>query len=342
VRYCRDRIGTFIVIRHIFRLAILILATLAVLPTAHAKSYQYFRTGNTADVSTNPVSGFALMGGGVDLDEAFQWLCDKADGGDFLVVRATGNDDYNPYIAKLCKLNSVATLIIPDKTAAEDPEVAAIIRKAEAIFISGGDQSNYIKYWQGTPVQAAINSLIGHGVPLGGTSAGLAVLGQFIFSAMNDSAYSKDTLADPFNDRVTIASGFVRIPHLERTITDTHFAKRDRLGRFLVFMARIASDGNGSDIRGIPIDEKVAALMESNGSIKVVGRGIAAYFMRPTQGPELCKAGQPLTYRGIEVYKAPPGATFNLVRWEGTGGLAYRLDVTNGVISSTQAGGALY
>jgi cyanophycinase len=282
------------------------------------------------------------MGGGADLDQAFQWMCDKADGGDFLVIRATGDDDYNPYIAKLCKLNSVATLIIPDKEAAEDPEVAAIIRKSEALFISGGDQSNYIKYWQNTPVQVAINSLIGRGVPIGGTSAGLAVLGEFIFSAMNDTAYSKETLADPYNKGVTIAHDFLRVPHLGHIITDTHFVKRDRLGRFLGFMARIVTDGESGEIRGIPIDEKVAALMEPDGTIKIVGTGVAAYFMRPTVKPDVCKPGHPLTYKGIEVYKAPPGATFDLVKWVGNGGSAYRLDVVDGVITSSQSGGSPY
>jgi hypothetical protein len=42
------------------------------------------------------------------------------------------------------------------------------------------------------------------------------------------------------------------------------------------------------------------------------------------------------------VYKAPPGATFDLVKWAGTGGSAYRLDVVDGVIASTQPGGSPY
>jgi cyanophycinase len=282
------------------------------------------------------------MGGGSDLDEAFRWMCQKANGGDFLVLRATGDDAYNPYIAGLCKLNSVSTLVIPDKQAATDPRVAEIIGQAEAVFISGGDQSNYIKYWQETPVQTAINERIKHNVPVGGTSAGLAVMGQFIFSAMNDTAYSKETLADPYNKGVTIAHDFLQIPHLENIITDTHFVKRDRLGRFLGFMARIVTDGMSKEIRGIPIDEKVAALMEPDGKMQIVGKGVAAYFMRPTQNPEACKPGQPLTFKGIEVYKAPPGATFNLTNWTGNGGSTYRLDVEAGRVLSSQSNGSPY
>src|ERR1700736_2315079 len=96
----------------------------ATLPPAHGQSYKYFRLGNAADAQTKPVPGYALMGGGSDLDVAFKWLCDRASGGDFLVLRAHGDDDYNPYINGLCKVNSVSTLILPDRTAAQDPRVA--------------------------------------------------------------------------------------------------------------------------------------------------------------------------------------------------------------------------
>jgi hypothetical protein len=76
---------------------------------AHAQSYKYFRLGNPSDVETKARFGIAMMGGGSDLDEAFRWLCNKGNGGDFLVLRASGDDDYNSYINGLCKTNSVAT-----------------------------------------------------------------------------------------------------------------------------------------------------------------------------------------------------------------------------------------
>jgi cyanophycinase len=309
--------------------------------THAADSYKYFRLGNDQDVTTKTKPGFALMGGGTDLDEAFQWMCERSGGGDFVVIRATGDDDYNPYIQKLCKLNSVATIVIPDKAAAQDPKVAEFIRHAEALFISGGDQSNYIKYWQGTPVQDEVNALIKRGVPVGGTSAGLAVMGQFVFSAMNDTAYSKDTLANPYDGRVTIASDFLRIPHLENLITDTHFAKRDRQGREIVFMARIQRDGMAKEVRGLGIDEKSAALMEPDGMMKIVGYGKGAYFYRPTQAPEECISGKPLTFKGISVQKVATGQWFDVAHWKGEG-VQYSLNVVSGVLSTTLADGATY
>ena len=58
--------------------------------------YQYFRTGNSHDVQTKTQPGFALMGGGKDLDAAFKWMCDRSGSGDFVVLRASGDEDYNP------------------------------------------------------------------------------------------------------------------------------------------------------------------------------------------------------------------------------------------------------
>ncbi|HVI77112.1 MAG TPA: hypothetical protein VM715_02890, partial [Candidatus Acidoferrum sp.] len=136
-----------------------------VLCSAQNSSYKYIRVGPEQDVSTKTVAAYALMGGGSDLDEAFRFLCDKGGGGDFLILRAAGDDDYNPYVKSLCKTNSVATLIIPSREAAGDPRVAEIIRHAESVFIAGGDQARYINWWQHSPVQDALNAHIAAGKP---------------------------------------------------------------------------------------------------------------------------------------------------------------------------------
>ena len=212
------------------------------------------RAGNAQDATrAAPKAGFALMGGGKDLDEAFRWLCDRAGGGDFLVLRATGDDEYNAYVQKLCRLNSVATLIIPNRAAATDPEVARIIGRASAMFIAGGDQANYINFWMGTPVQAALNDAIRRGVPIGGTSAGLAVMGEWAYSAQGDkpddpNLDSQSALAHPDMKRITLVKGFLDIPILKGVITDTHFAKRDRMGRLLVFLAHV-NQPDGKTVR---------------------------------------------------------------------------------------------
>jgi cyanophycinase len=314
---------------------------------ANAATYQYFRLGNSQDVQTKTDPGTAMMGGGTDLDEAFRWLCNKGNGGDFLILRATGDDDYDPYVKGLCKANSVATLIIPDRQAAEDPKVAEIIRQAEVVFIAGGDQANYVRGWQGTPVEEAINANIAQGKPIGGTSAGLAVQGQFVYACLKDKPDDKDlastdVLPNPYFDRVTLVKDFLKVPHLENLLTDSHFARRDRMGRSLGFLARIMQDGWSQSPREVAIDEKSAVLVEGDGKATVVGSGKGAYFMHPAEKPEVCKDGAPLTFRNVAVYRVAAGGHFDLNSWTGDGGVAYSLSVEKGKITSTQAGGGIY
>lgn len=264
-----------------------------------------------------------------------------------MILRAGGGDDYNSYVNGLCQLNSVATLIIPDRDAALDPAVSHIIRHAEAVFIAGGDQARYVNFWRGTPVQEAINADIASGKPVGGTSAGLAILGEFSYGALNDppddsSLTSADALRDPFFIRITLVRDFLKIPLLQNTITDSHFAKRDRLGRSLVFLARLIEDGWSRNPREIAIDEKSALLVDANGKARTVGPGKGVYFLRPTEAPVVCEQGVPLTFRKISVYKASSGTRFDLATWKGEGGSSYMLSVELGKIESTQPGNGTY
>jgi len=321
---------------------------LALFSTEPARSsYQYIRLGNQENVETKPIAGVALMGGGSDIDEAFRWLCQKANGGDFLILRARGGNAYNPYVNGLCKLNSVATLIIPNRDAALDPTVTDIVRHAAAIFIAGGDQARYVNFWRGTPVQHAINADIASGKPIGGTSAGLAILGEFSYGALNDppddsSLLSAEALQNPFANRITLVRDFLVVPILRTTITDSHFAKRDRMGRSLVFLARLLQDGWTKNPRGIAVDERSAVLVEPDGKAQVVGSGKGAYFLRPTIDPLVCKRGIPLTFHNVSVYKAPSGAHFDFRTWIGEGGVQYTLSVDGGNISSTASSHAVY
>jgi cyanophycinase len=312
-----------------------------------AKSFKYARIGNKADVQTVPTAGIAMMGGGADLDDAFRWLCTRANGGDFLILRARGSNDYNPYVNGLCKLNSVATLVISDRDAALDPKVADIIRHAEAIFIAGGNQARYINFWRTSPVQDAINDHLAEGKPLGGTSAGLAVEGEYVYSAMNDRSDGPDltsamALANPYHPQVAVVRDFLRVPHLQNLITDSHFAKRDRLGRSLVFLARIVQNGWSKDPREIAIDERSAVLVDGDGKGVVVGTGKGAYFIQVTTAAAACKPGVPLSITGLVTYHAPSDARFDLSAWHGTGGESYTLSVESSAISSNRPDQSLY
>ena len=116
--------------------------------------------GDAVDVTTNVDGGVVLMGGGTDVQAAFKWMIERSGGGDVVIIRASGTNAYNPFVYGLGKVNSVETLKIDSRELANNDTVANIIRNAEMLFIAGGDQSNYMKYWKGTKTQDAINYLL--------------------------------------------------------------------------------------------------------------------------------------------------------------------------------------
>jgi cyanophycinase-like exopeptidase len=336
-----------------FRISVVLLGLATTLAgTAQtAAGTKYFRSGNKTDVNVTSRPGFALMGGGDDLDDAFRWLCTRSGGGDFLVLRAHGDDEYNSYIKGLCPLNSVSTLILSDHAAAVDPFVEQAIRHASGLFIAGGDQANYINFWMGTPVDDALNDAIRRGVPLGGTSAGLAVLGEWAYTAQGDKPEDADldsklALADPFGPRIRLAHEFLRIPILKGVITDSHFAIRDRMGRSLVFLARVNEPESKTHpaaaprIRSTCVEERVAVLLEPDGKGTVIGHG-SVYFLNAENYAEVVLPGKPLTFRKIDVQKVGPGHSFDFKTWQGEA-TRYSLSVEAGNVTSTQSGGGIY
>jgi len=327
------------------RLFMLLVAMIASTPALAAKKppYTYFRVGNANDATSAVTPGMVLMGGGTDVDAAFEWMCQRIGNGDFLVIRATGTDAYNPYIQQLCPgVNSVATLIIPSLAAANDPGVAAIMQNAEAIWIAGGDQSNYINFWTGTQVQSILNDKIAAGSPVGGTSAGMNVLTQFIYSAQAPQGVtSSQALADPFNRYMSFARDFANVTILAGIIGDPHFVTRDRMGRDLAFLCRVAANNWSSAPRGVAVDEQTALLIDGSGHATVVGSS-TAYFLQAPGLPQVCTAKTPLTYQNIAVQRINFTGSFDFTTWLATNGTSYTVSANAGVLSSSQLNGSPY
>ncbi|HJP91725.1 MAG TPA: cyanophycinase [Pyrinomonadaceae bacterium] len=325
--------------------ALFVVSFASSLYAAPKTGFQAFIVGNPADAppASTLSPGLVLMGGGTDVDAAFQWMCERAGGGDFVVIRTTGTDAYNPYIQQLCpQMDSVETIIITSVTGANSSYVSSHIQNAEALWIAGGDQSTYVNLWRGTAVQTGVNFLLNSkSAPVGGTSAGLAVLSQFIYTGELGSVTSSQALANPFHRYVTLDRDLFQSALGVDKLYDSHFVTRDRMGRSLVFLARIVNNGWSTQPRGIGIDEQTALLVLPNGAATMVGNG-AAYFLQAPGPAQVLAEKTPMTYLNIGVYKVPQGGTFNLSTWHGTGGVAYTLNVNNGSLTSTQAGGNIY
>lgn len=355
--------------------------------------YTYSSVGNpaiTPNISQPPSSpSYVLMGGGPDVDEAYRWMIKQAGivpgtGGRLVVIRASGDGAYDPYMyysnAALSTasadivdgwvggaslgLSSAETLVIPSITAANDVTVNAIVARANIVWIAGGDQSNYIKYWKGQKLEATLTNLMAKNVPIGGTSAGLAVLGQFDFAAMNGTVTSTQAIKDPYNKYMTLdpnplstSGGFIAPPALANTITDSHLDSRDRMGRLITFISRLITPYAGtptqqfgcpggvlsnSSARGIGLDVETALLVQRDpvtGNFN--GRRVtntpapsseaAVYFVNVTQGPTTCAAGKVLAVgaSSVQIRKLADSInTINLTDWS-----AFPIHRSVGVVS---------
>ncbi len=227
-----------------------------------AQSYTSYFTGNNIDAIAEDLAfTLTVMGGGTEVDYAMKLFLEDARGGDVLVLRTSGSDGYNDYLYSELgvNVNSVETIVCHNPNASYDPYVLDRILKAEAVWFAGGDQWEYLSYWRGTPLQQYLNfAILDKGMPVGGTSAGMAIMGQYQFTAENGTVTSEQALADPYNDRMTIDNRpFLIMPLPLPIIFDSHFDERERRGRMVAFLARIEKDYQKTAL-GIGVDEKTA------------------------------------------------------------------------------------
>jgi beta-aspartyl-peptidase (threonine type) len=252
---------------------VLLVPAAAVPAQGKAPAYEYFSVGDVAAKTPGNTSpGLLLMGGGREIVEAFKWFAAQAGHGHIVILRASGDNELQDWIYRdVGGVASVQTLIFHARAPASDPRVLAIVKHADGIFIAGGDQANYVRFWKGTPLGALINAHVRAGKPLGGTSAGLAILGEWGYGAMDGgSITSPEALRDPAGPAVTLVGHFVSLKRLRGVITDTHFTQRDRLGRLLAFVARTAKDRHTAALTGVGVDQDSALLVDATGDARLL------------------------------------------------------------------------
>jgi cyanophycinase-like exopeptidase len=321
-------------------------------PTTDNKNkvtYQYSSHGN-ADISNVKIKPMVVLsGGGTDVVEAFQKMCIASNGGDFLILgMSTFDKNYFSYIRNACvdagkPANSVATLVIPDAAAATNDFVITTIKNAEAIWITGGDQSNYINYWSGdaNSVQGALKQKVADGAVIGGISAGMNVLSEFVYTAQGTTTVTSTlALANPNSPSITVIRDFVEVEALHGLICDPHFVTRDRMGRDLAFLYRIYNHW-GFVADGVGVDEATAVVIKQDAAghwtADVLGTG-KAYFLHPTILPSVIASGSPLDGVTVEVIRVGATGTFDLTHWAPiSGGSLYQVTATAGSLKSDQS-----
>ncbi|MEH3036570.1 MAG: isoaspartyl peptidase/L-asparaginase [Sphingomonas adhaesiva] len=279
-----------------------------------ARGFQQFVTGNPAAARMGPTAqGLMLMGGGDWDKQAFAWFAKKAGYGHILILRASGDGEGGKEMfAEMKGVASVATILFTDRKASTDPVVLAAIAKADGIFLAGGDQAKYVRFWKGTPVARALDAHVAKGKPIAGTSAGLAILGGTAYGAMDGGSIdSFRALSDPSSVAVTLVDDFLHMPRMAHIVTDTHFNERDRLGRLIAFVAKARAGGDRTAI-GLGVDEKGALCVDPNGWATYHGpANTHTWLVQPDSVPVLTP-GKPLDWANIRVTGIAPGGTIDL------------------------------
>ncbi len=147
------------------------------------------------------------------------------------------------------------------------------LRRAKLIFITGGSQDRFMHVVLNTPVYAAIHQAYASGGTIAGTSAGAAVMSQYMITGQQlagDTTY-RETFNKLWDNNIAFSQG---LGLLDSTIIDQHFIKRSRYNR--LFSALAAHP----QFNCIGIDEATAIIVHRK-NVKVVGQSQVIYAAEP-------------------------------------------------------------
>ncbi|MEE2025466.1 cyanophycinase [Alkalimonas mucilaginosa] len=273
-----------------------------------------YAVGYTGDVCVElhkERAGVILMGGSTDVDDIFvQKVRPHIQSGNVLVLRTRGGAGYNDYLQQLTQAASVETLIVDSRDKANSDYVAWAVQTAEFIWFAGGDQSEYIRYWQDTRLQQKLHYAYQKGAIIGGTSAGNAILGEVVYNPDGvGSAVSSEVAQDFCDANIKFSGDFLQAPMLNGTITDTHFKQRDRMGRLMVFLAHHAH----RNLTGIAVSEQTALWVARDGQTEVYGAH-EVYLLRADAQTRFQQAecGQPVIISDLLRYQLTRGDRYQL------------------------------
>ncbi len=256
-----------------------------------------------------------LMGGGSDSRAwawpVFSWFVQQADSGKIINIDV---DEAAPsYAMDFIAWGASASshpLQIATRAQANDSSVCRELLSASGIFIEGGDQWDYVATWKGTLVERAIEEVFARGGVIGGTSAGLAVLGEVVFDAAYGTAYPDQVAYDPYHSRVHFTDDFLDL--LPGVLTDSHFQTRARLGRLVPMLARRIQDHGQPHLLAIGVDESTALCVNRDMTAVVYGLGSVTFLYASEDSRIVCQPRRPVTFTNICFDQLVGGAVYDL------------------------------
>lgn len=266
-------------------------------------------TGTGDDTHRRPQRRLVLMGGGREEDAAARSFVEASVAGDIVILRVSGSLTSYPeyFIGRLASLTpaTVVTVRTSNPEAGADPAVLCWVGRAEAVWLAGGNQWDYLGRWPAA-LHDSLAAVAERDATMGGTSAGAVSLGEGVFDAQFGTVTSEEALADPLRREVSVSSPVFAQPELEGVLVDSHFMDREREGRLLAFLARFLADRGEGPVVGVGLDEGVALTLEV-GEYQVTARESGAAWFYEVAGPVTLTPGVPLSLDGIRRVRLPGG-----------------------------------
>jgi len=224
-----------------------------------------------------------LIGGGSEKNTvnswnkaAYTWAINKSENKKVAIISFGAADNWIPdYFKNSCGAQSAENFDISSIETADSQITYDALIACDVIFLKGGDQFNYYSTYKNTKTQQAIQDVYNRGGVICGTSAGLAVLSEVVYTAANSSAMPLECLNNPQHTSITLADDFFNF--FPNYIFDTHFTIRARFPRMLAFMANWKFNHN-ENIVGIGVDEMTALAIDENKVGTVYGIGSANIY----------------------------------------------------------------
>ncbi len=206
------------------------------------------------------------------------------------------------YIDAFTKLGctNIHVLDIRSKEDSEKPESIDLIKTADCIMFSGGDQSKISNKIGGTTIHNILLDRYKNeeGFVIAGTSAGAMVMAnEMIAGGSSTDAFIKGA--------VKMREGLGLIPEL---VFDTHFIQRGRFGRQSEAVAKYPN------LLGIGLAEDTGLIIKNNEFV-VIGSGMIIVFDPKTlthNNEELLSEGTPMTMANLTVHVLSNGDRFNI------------------------------
>ena len=256
-----------------------------------------------------------LVGGGSEdyngwSDAPYGWFVEQADSGKIINIDVDQASSWYPgYFGVLGADDASMNLRIGTRELANDSAIYHQLISAQGIFIEGGDQWDYVETWKGTLVEDAIHAVFESGGAIGGTSAGLALLGEVAFDAKYGTAYPDYAAYDPYYQRIHLEDDFLHI--FPGVLTDTHFQERGRIGRLVPMLARRIVDHDEPEIIGIGVDAQSAFCVDADFVGTAYGGSVTLLYADNISHLDVTP-GEPTVFTNIHFDQLLSGAVYDL------------------------------